>query len=249
MSEKLLAVIPARGRSKGLPGKNIRPLAGLPLIAHSIRLARLCPEITRCIVSTDSPEIAAVARRFGAELPFPRPKWLAHARTPMWQVLRHALHTVEMQEGSRYDFLLLLDPTSPTRLPQDVARAFKRLKSKPRAAGIVSVSVPEFNPIWHSVVKKNGWMTDLNPTGARFNRRQQAPRIYRINGLLYIWRADFVRKQESWRSRGKHLLHITPDIRAVSIDNQEQFDKTDLLIRGGLINLPWLKKEARHAQR
>lgn len=243
-----MAVIPARGGSKGLPGKNIRPLAGLPLIAHSIRLAKLCPQITRCVVSTDSPKIARVARRFGGEVAFMRPAALAKSRTPMWPVLRHALRAVEEAEGRDYDFLLLLDPTSPTRLPADVAAALRFLKHKPSAAGIVSVSEPEFNPLWHSVVKKKGFMADLHKNGAGFSRRQQAPRVFRINGLLYIWRADFVRKNDAWRSRGKHLLYITPELRAVSIDNKEQFDKTDLLIRGGLIKLPWIK-ETRHAQR
>jgi len=101
---KILAVIPARGGSKGLPGKNIRPLAGLPLIAHSIKLAQFCPQVTRLIVSTDSEEIAAVARKFGAEIPFMRPFDLAQDDTPMWPVLRHALQMVESEENSKYDF-------------------------------------------------------------------------------------------------------------------------------------------------
>src|SRR3989304_4564407 len=91
MRPRLLAVIPARGGSKGLPGKNIRPLAGIPLIAHSILLARLCPEIDRLAVSTDSPEIAAVAKQYGADVPFMRPAELARDDSPSWPVVRHAL--------------------------------------------------------------------------------------------------------------------------------------------------------------
>lgn len=98
-AEPVLAVIPARGGSKGLPGKNIRPFAGLPLIAHSILLAKMCPEIDRCVVSTDSEEIAQVARRFEAEVPFLRPGELARDGTPMWPVLRHALEAVETAVG------------------------------------------------------------------------------------------------------------------------------------------------------
>ena len=87
----VLAVIPARGGSKGLPGKNLRSLAGIPLIGHSILLAKMCPQIDRLIVSTESPGIAAVAREYGADVPFVRPVELAQDDTPMWPVLTHAL--------------------------------------------------------------------------------------------------------------------------------------------------------------
>lgn len=93
----ILAVIPCRGGSKGLPGKNIRKLAGLPLVAHSIRFANSCPEIARLIVSTDNEEIANVAREHGGEAPFLRPRELAQDETPMWPVLQHALG--EMERG------------------------------------------------------------------------------------------------------------------------------------------------------
>src|SRR3954451_10687616 len=108
MSETL-AVVPARGGSKGLPGKNIRPLAGLPLLEHSVKLAQLCPEIDRTIVSTDSEEIAEIARAVGAEVPFLRPAKLARDETPMLPVLRHALGELD----GAWDLVLLLDPTSP----------------------------------------------------------------------------------------------------------------------------------------
>lgn len=237
---KILAVIPARGGSQGLPGKNIRPLAGLPLIAHSIKLAKLCPEVTRCVVSTDSEEIAAIARAHGAEVPFLRPAALAQSDTPMWPVLQHALE----QAGAGCHALLLLDPTSPTRLPEDVAAAARRLEGKPDADGVVSVSKPEFNPVWHTVVDRDGWMADLMD-GSRFNSRQQAPSVFRINGLLYLWRAAFVRTAPSWREKGRNLMLEVPELRAVSIDDLEQFRKTEALIQAGLIRLPWLEEAAR----
>ena len=237
----ILAVIPARGGSKGLPGKNIRPLAGLPLIAHSILLARACPEIDRTVVSTDSEEIAAVARRFGAEIPFARPAELAQDDTPMWPVLQHALRAVEDQDG-RYQHLVLLDPTSPGRLPEDVSGALARLRESPEADGVVAVSRPEFNPIWHCVVERNGWMEDLFREGAAYQRRQDVPAVYRINAALYIWRAEFVRSgAESWRS-GKHLLFEIPERRAIHIDDDDEFQRAELLVRSGLLTLPWLSR-------
>ncbi len=241
MSARVLAVIPARGGSRGLPGKNLRPLMGLPLIAHSIRLARMCPEISRCVVSTDSEEIAAAARVHGGEVPFLRPAELAGDDAPMWPVLKHALAGVEKAEGRPYDFLLLLDPTSPTRLPEDVRTAVARLSASD-ADGIVSVSRPEFNPLWHTVVEKNGLMTDWLPEAAHISRRQDAPAIYRINGLLYLWRTDFVRRASEWRGSGRHLMLEVPDERAVSIDDAAQFRRTEALARGGILPMPWLKE-------
>jgi CMP-N,N'-diacetyllegionaminic acid synthase len=131
----VLAVIPARGGSKGVPGKNIRPLAGLPLIGHSIRLAKLCAEIAECVVSTDSAEIAEVARECGAEVPFLRPAELARDDTPMWPVLQHALSEMESIANRRYGSVLLLSPASPGRLPEDVSKAIDLLEQDQSAVG------------------------------------------------------------------------------------------------------------------
>ena len=238
----MLAVIPARGGSKGLAGKNIRSLAGLPLIAHSIRLAGMCPEITATIVSTDSSEISGVAQKLGCDVPFLRPSVLAEDDTPLWPVLRHALAAIEQRNQQRYEYLILLDPTSPTRLPEDVRGAYNRLISIDEADGIIGVSEPEFNPIWHSVIESDGWMADLMPEGAMFDRRQDVPTVYRINGSLYIWRCRFVRKEEiSWRKNGRHLMFEIPELRAVSIDTADEFQRTEILIRSGLIRMPWIE--------
>lgn len=238
--KRILAVIPARGGSKGLPGKNIRSLAGLPLIAHSIRLAKLCPAVSRVIVSTDSEEIASVAREHGAEIPFMRPKALACDDTPMWPVIRHALATLE--DGiSQFEYVLLLDPTSPGRLPDDITHALQKIEQHPHADGVVGASQPEFNPIWHCVVERDGFMADLFPDGAAFSRRQDTPQIYRINASLYLWRASFVRREEeNWRKHGRHLIHEIPESRAIHIDDIHEFTKAELMIKEGLISLPWL---------
>src|SRR6266540_2157187 len=190
--KRMLAIVPARGGSKGLPGKNIRPLAGLPLIAHSILFAARCPEIDRCIVSTDSREIARVARSFGGDVPFMRPASLAADDTPMWGVIRHALQRVEKAEQRTYDCVLLLDPTSPARESSDVAGVLRRLEESPDADGVIGVSRPDFNPIWHCVVERDGWMSDLIEGGGVSDRRQDVGVVYRINGSIYLWRAGFV---------------------------------------------------------
>ena len=244
----VLAVIPARGGSKGLTGKNIRNFAGLPLIAHSVLLAGMCEEIDRLVVSTDDSAIAAVAREYGADVPFLRPPDLSQDDTPLWPVLRHALDAVERVDGREYAYLVLLDPTSPTRMPEDVTMALRRLSQTPDADGIVSVSQPDFNPLWHCVVDKDGWMTDLISGASNYDRRQDVPAAYRINGTLYIWKTSFVRNNEvEWRRAGRHLMHLINDIRAVSIDTIDEFRRAELLVTQGLIDLPWLPKHTPNA--
>lgn len=239
---RLLAVIPARAGSQGLPGKNTRAFCGLPLIAHSILFARGCSGIDRVIVSTDSQDIAEVARRYGAEVPFLRPSELAQQDTPMWPVLRHALLTLENRDKVTYDLLILLDPTSPGREWEDVQEALQRLELAPDADGVVSVSQPTFNPVWHCVVERDGWMVDLLDQGSRYARRQDVPAVYRINGALYMWRTPFVRREDrGWRPYGKHVLFEIPERRAMSIDDLQQFEQAEALVRSGHIHFPWLK--------
>jgi N-acylneuraminate cytidylyltransferase len=237
-------VIPARAGSKGLPGKNIRPFAGVPLIAHSILYARMCPQIGTVVVSTDSAEIAAVAAKYDAAPPFLRPAALAQDDTPMMPVLQHALAKLEEVAGTTFAYVVLLDPTSPGREPADIAEAFDRLKSNPSADGIVSVSRPDFNPLWNCVTDQNGWMADAFPAAKHFARRQDAPVVYRINGALYIWRADFIRHTSSlWRDAGKHLMYEIPESRAMSIDTLDEFRRCEALVQAGLIHFSWLKNK------
>lgn len=233
-----LALIPARGGSKGLPGKNIRPLAGLPLIVHSLRLAALCPEITRTVVSTDATAIAEVARGAGAEV-LERPGELARDETPMLPVLQHALAALD-PDGA-YEYLLLLDPTSPGRLPEDVARAHALLGREAEADGVVSVSEPSFNPVWQAVVERDGFLEPLVPGARSFGRRQDVPRVLRINAALYLFRSAFIRREpEAWQN-GRNLALEIPEDRAFHIDGESDFRICDLILREGLVHLPWLQ--------
>ena len=229
-----LALIPARGGSKGLPGKNLAPLGGLPLIVHSLRLAALCPEIGRTLVSTDDAEIARVARAHGGEV-LDRPEELAQDETPMWPVVRHALAA-----AGDFDLVLLLDPTSPARLPGDVARAHELLARATDSDGCVGVSQPHFNPIWHCVVERDGYMAPLFDAGSTYTRRQDVPAVYRINASLYLWRSEFVRGEEATWQEGRHVLLEIPELRAVHIDEPDDLRVAQALLDAGLIELPWL---------
>jgi len=237
----LLAVIPARGGSKGLPRKNILPFAGLPLIAHSIRMAALCHEIDRCIVSTDSDEIATVAREHGGDVPFLRPAEIAEDDTPMWPVLQHALTEMERQTRTQFGALLLLDPTSPGRMPDDISKALEILGSDPLAAGVVAVSEPGFNPRWVCVEEVGGYMKQLVPQTATYVRRQDVPPVYRVNALLYLWRREYVLNQNApGFYQTPHRMLVVPEKRAIHIDESYDFALAELLVREGFVEFPWL---------
>jgi CMP-N,N'-diacetyllegionaminic acid synthase len=242
---RVLAVIPARGGSRGLPGKNIRPLAGLPLIAHSIMAAAMMPIVTRCVVSTDSQEIAEVARAHAGDVPFLRPPALARDDTPMAPVIAHALATIEEEEGLAYDAVLLLDPTSPARVPDQIESAAIRLFSDNRLDGVISVSEPTFNPTWVGVSEsKAGGLERYYAKAVGITRRQDAARYLRINGNFYLWKSAFVRRLEtSWLDEGTHGGVEIPESQAFSIDDEFEFKMIEAFLVAGLIRMPWMKSK------
>lgn len=245
-SPRVLAVVPARGGSKGLPGKNLRSLAGLPLVVHSVRAAEAMRTVTRCVVSTDDPQVAAVARKHGADVPWLRPAELATDDTPMAPVLRHALAAVEAEEGSPYDAVVLLDPTSPARVPAEVDAAVERLLDTPNLDGVISVSQPSFNPVWVGVRPSADEPEVLEryfPEGAGVTRRQDTRRYLRINGTFYVWTSAFVRRLESsWFDEGRHAMVEIPEWRAYAIDYLEEFEDLEAAVARGRVVLPWCEQ-------
>jgi CMP-N,N'-diacetyllegionaminic acid synthase len=233
-----IAIIPARGGSKELPGKNVRLLAGSPLIAHSIRFARLCPEIERCIISTDSEEIAKVARDAEGEVPFLRPPELAQDSTPMLPVLQHAIRQMELLEEKRYQLVILLQATSPFRLPEDVSRALELMKQDDEAVGVVAVSKPSFNPRVVCVEEMKGylaWAFDRKT----YTRRQDAEPVYRINGMLYVWRRDhLMRSSVEQLYSAPHRILMLPEERALDIDSLYDFQVAEALLESRILQLP-----------
>jgi N-acylneuraminate cytidylyltransferase len=233
-----LAVIPARGGSKGLPGKNIRMLGGIPLLAHSIRCAELIPRLARTVVSTDSDEIAAVARAHRGDVPFIRPAHLASDEAAMMPVLAHAVQAVEAEEGRSFGSVLLLDPTSPGRLPEDVDAAFDLLSADSSADAVLACSTPTFNPFWVGVVEQDGYLEAAFAGADDFVRRQDVPRFMRINGALYLYRRAAVEAPAGAQLR-RIGLEIS-ELRAFAIDDEAEFATAEALLAAGLLRLPWL---------
>ncbi|MHA1538370.1 MAG: acylneuraminate cytidylyltransferase family protein [Alphaproteobacteria bacterium] len=194
-----LCVIAARGGSTGLPGKNIRPMLGKPLIAWSIEQALSIGEFTRVVVSTDSPDIAEVARAAGAEVPFMRPDALSDAGAGKFQVWQHALDASQKHFGERYEILVDLDCTGPLRERSDVVAALAQF-SAGRGRGldaICSVCPARKNPYFNLVEPDgDGWLRISKPLDTPILARQSAPPVYEHIAALYVLDADYLRRAD-----------------------------------------------------
>ncbi|WP_028642248.1 acylneuraminate cytidylyltransferase family protein [Nocardioides sp. URHA0020] len=240
MIERVLAVVPARGGSRGLPGKNLRELAGVPLVGHSIAAARAVPAVRRTLVSTDDPEIAAASRALGADVPFLRPAELATDTAPTGPVIAHALAYAESDEGVAYDAVLLLEPTSPVRDPAHLTEAIGLLDAHPGSDGVVSISAPGFDPFSTGVeVDAAGVLRRAFPEAAGVTRRQDSGRSFlKLNGNFYLWRADFVRRLErSWLDEGSFLALQIPETQAFNIDTEFDFRLVEAAVDAGLVTV------------
>ena len=183
----MLAIITARGGSKGLPQKNIRPLAGKPLIAYTIEAALQARLLDRTVVSTDDHQIAEIARQFGAEIPFLRPPELARDETIVYPVLTHALRWLDEHEGYRPDYVMLLQPTSPLRTAEDIDNSITIALEK-NAEGVVSLCETKHHPYWTKQIAGDGQIVDFIPRNNphSYLRRQDLPPAYVLRNYLKI---------------------------------------------------------------
>ena len=184
--KSILAIIPARGGSKGIPKKNIRDLAGKPLIAWTIEECKKSKYIDRFILSSDNEEIINVARQWGCEVPFIRPPELAQDDTPGNDVIVHALHWFNVNEEKKYDFFVLLQPTSPLRKQTHIDSAIKLFAENKDANSLVSVSEVNEHPFWMKKIDENGYLQDFIDKKENVTRRQDLPKVLSLNGAIYI---------------------------------------------------------------
>ncbi|RJQ36790.1 acylneuraminate cytidylyltransferase family protein [Candidatus Parcubacteria bacterium] len=235
----VLALIPARGGSKGVPKKNLRLLAGKPLIAYSIIAAKASPAIDRVIVSTDSEEIADVAKRYGAEVPFLRPAELAEDLTPDYPVFEHCLDWLEAHEKWKPDIVVHLRPTGPIRAPKEIEEALDLLSRFPEADSVRSVHEPDKTP--HKMWKLEGaFMVPFLSQSAipeHFNMpRQLLPKVYATNANIGVVRYQTLREKKS--VIGDKVLPYFVDHPQVDLDTDFDFDVAELILKkGGFPNL------------
>jgi len=224
--KRVLCVIPARGGSKGVPGKNTRLLRGKPLIAYTIAQALASRSADRVIVSTDSIEIADAARDAGAEVPFMRPEHLATDAAGTLEVLLHAMEWVRADEGEPYDIVLLLHATTPLRSIEDIDDAVGLLSES--ADNVVSVTEAYRNPYFN--------MAEASPDGSihpakegDFLTRQSAPTVYDLNSSIYVWWWESLLRNPSVFS-GRTLPYVMPRERSVDIDDEMDFVLAEALL-------------------
>ncbi len=223
----VLAFIPARGGSKGLPGKNIRELCGKPLIVWTIEQARAIGRIDRVLVSTDDQDIAEVSKRYGAEAPFRRPDDLSSDTASTIEVIFHAIDWLKEHEGFCPAYIMLLQATSPLRATGDIAGAIQMLEEKDNRA-VVSVCEMDHHPWWSNRLPENGNMKDFVRPEILNKRRQDLPVFYRINGAIYLGETAYVHEHNGFLGPETHAYEM-PKKRSIDIDSDLDFKLAELL--------------------
>lgn len=222
---KVLAIIPARGGSKGLPGKNIKLLHGKPLLAYTLEAAQRSRYIDRIILSTESEAIAHVAKAMGVDVPFLRPAELATDETPTMDVVVHVMDSLPEQ----YDILVVLQPTSPLRTTKDIDNCLELLLEK---EGNAALSVVEIDhPVeWANVIPEDGRIDNFIPPAIRFTPRQNLPKRYRVNGAVFVAKTDYLLAHRNFFHQDCYA-YVMPKERSVDIDDQLDFAFAEFLLQ------------------
>lgn len=234
-NKKILGIITARGGSKGVPGKNIKELAGKPLIAYSIEAAGASGVFDRIILSTDDEKIAEVAKRYGCEVPFMRPADLATDTTPHNPVVRHAVMWLKEHENYMPDSVMILQPTAPLRTAAHIREAVAMFETS-GADSVVSVAeIPShYHPQWQFTVDEGNRMAIF--TGEKFSqivrRRQDLPKTYTRNGAIYLVNAARLLDPTEENLYGNHVAaYIMKPEESVNIDTMEDWEKAEQILK------------------
>jgi len=226
----VVCVIPARGGSKGLPGKNIKMFCGKPLIAHTIEQARQSKYIDRIIVSTEDEKIAQISLEYGAEVPFMRPMELAGDSSSTVDVLLHAINWLERVEQYAFDILLLLHTTTPLRSVEDINKTIS-LMVEENADNVFSVVEAHRNPYFNMVEEGSDGFVRLVKEGC-FSTRQAAPKVYDINASIYVWWKNVLKEGKKIFLK-KTKAYVMPKERSIDIDDDLDFRIAEFLWMNG----------------
>jgi CMP-N,N'-diacetyllegionaminic acid synthase len=235
--QSVLALITARGGSKGLPGKNIRSLMGKPLIAWSIEQAKACRYVDRVVVSTDDKDIAKIAKEYGAETPFLRPANLSIDTASTIDTVIHAINFIENQ-GDSFDFIILLEPTSPLRDVEDIEKALEKLNDRSGAESIVGVAQALSMHPSFLVRIINGTLKPFQGQWIASPRRQDLDEVYFFEGSLYISYCSSIKKRKSFYHDAT-LPYIMPKYKSYEIDEIDDFIIIEALLaakKGGIFD-------------
>lgn len=225
---RTLALIPARGGSRRLPGKNLATLAGRPLIRWTINAALSARSVDDVVVSTDDPAIAEVAEAAGAEVPFLRPKDIATDHSSTEEVMRHALQTLA-EAGRTWDLLVLLQPTSPLRTSADIDEAVTLFRER-QASAVISVCTTDHPPEWCNPLPPDRSLAGFLRPDVVGKRSQDLPTSYRLNGAIYIYPCRAVLEGAIAAFTQGSYAYVMPRERSIDID-----EPIDLVIAGALL--------------
>lgn len=227
--KRLLAIIPARGGSKRLPRKNVMKLAGKPLIAWTINAAKKSKFIDRLIVSTDDQEISLISKQYGADVPFMRPASLSSDTATSIDVVLHALDELD-EGGDQYDYVMLLQPTSPLRTTEDIDGAVKQLIEK-NSQAVISVCKAEHHPLWCNTLGDDLSMEGFLSDEILNQRSQDLPDYYRLNGAVYLVDVKTLREMghPTFFFKENATAYVMPLDRSIDIDNKNDFVSAEVL--------------------
>jgi len=217
----VLGVIVARGGSKGLPGKNLRPLDGKPLVVHTIEAALACPALDRTVLSSEDPDILAAGRQAGCPAPFVRPVELAGDRSSTVDAAIHAVDWLAEHEGFAADVVVLLPATAPLRRAEHIRGALDALRDDAGAEAVVAVTEPDYPPYW-MLAEENRRLRWLFPEGAAADHRQDLPKAYRPNGSIYAIHVPVLRAQRTFYPRVTAPYRM-PREASVNVDSELDF--------------------------
>ena len=228
----IMGLVLARGGSKGIPRKNIIPLAGKPLITHTIETAIESGVLERLIVSTDDEEIAQISKDSGAEVPFIRPDKLSGDLQAAFPVIQHAVNWVSENEAYYPEYIMLLQPTSPLRNLEDIHKAVS-IAIQHEADSVISVYEPDENPEWMFEIEEDGRFKDFDPSKRELVRRQNLKSYYMLNGAIYLVKRRIILEQESFYTQRTYSLKM-PLERSFDIDKPIDIDIVSLIMERGI---------------
>ncbi len=221
----VLAIIPARGGSKGVPRKNIRFVAGKPLIAWTIEESRKSEYIDRTILSSDDEEIIAIARQWNCDVPFVRPAELAHDHVTGVEPILHAMATIH----EKYDYVVVLQPTSPLRLVEDIDGCIEKCVLQ-NAPVCVTVTTPDKSPYWMYFLDNQGKLNPVIKQKDNVLLRQQLKSVYSLNGAVYVAKTDWFMKNNKFISE-ETIAYPMPKIRSIDVDTGLDLKICEILLR------------------
>jgi N-acylneuraminate cytidylyltransferase/CMP-N,N'-diacetyllegionaminic acid synthase len=226
-NKKVLAFIPARGGSKKLPRKNILNLNNKPLIAWSIKAAENSKYVDHILVSTDDDEILNIAKQYGASAPFKRPARLSMDNSKTIDVMLHAIKWLK-NKNEEYDIIVLLQPTSPLRISEDIDNALELLLLQ-KANAIISVCTAEHNPLWTNHLPEDGRMNNFLDKNILNKNRQELPEFFRLNGAVFVVYVDYLEKNKSFYGENT-FAYIMPLERSIDVDNRIDLELCRILL-------------------